>query len=470
MKLKIIIAFSLFLFSQNLFLNTNNIAFSQEIKQTDLDDANKFFDLGVKLQTEEKYSEALIYYFKAIKIKPDYIEVLNNIGQVYMSQRKLDDAIKYFQKTLDLNNNFSIGYYNTACAFSLKKDKNSSLKYLGIAIKLDKTLIDNAKSDKDLDFIKNQNLYKIIIGEMIPENDIIVKKENNIIEKVDILPMEEVKADIDKIIPKLNVIDRDSIAIIIGNKDYQNKDIPSVEYAIRDAQLMKEYLKNIFGYKEENIIYLQNADQTTFNTWFGNDSNPNGKLSSYIKPNKSKVFIYYSGHGAPDTKTGNGYFVPVNADPSVIELSGYSLKTFYNNLNTLNVLGITVVIDACFSGNSDKGMLIKNASPVFIKTTLNTEISDKISVFSSSSGEQISSWYPEKKHSLFTYYFLKALMLKGKVDEDGDQADLNNDNKISYEELFQYVNTKVSYFSKRMFQRVQTPQLINNKKEDFVKW
>jgi len=270
-------------------------------------------------------------------------------------------------------------------------------------------------------------------------------------------------------IPKTNTVDRDSIAIIIGNKDYINKDIPPVDFAINDAQIMKEYVKNVLGFKDENIAFLPNADQTAFNTWFGTDSSPYGKLSGWIKPGgKSKVFIYYSGHGAPDLKSKTGYFVPVNAEPSVIDLSGYSLKTFYSNLGKLNTAGITVVIDACFSGSSSGGMLIKNASPVFIKTT--TEIPDKITVFSSSAGDQISSWYPPKKHSLFTYYFLKGIMLKGKADEDGDSADSNGDGKLNYDELFSYINNKVGYMAKRMFNREQNPELINSDKGVFIKY
>ena len=30
----------------------------------------------------------------------------------------------------------------------------------------------------------------------------------------------------------------------------------------------------------------------------------------------SSVFVYYSGHGAPNTKTGDAYLVPYDGDPS----------------------------------------------------------------------------------------------------------------------------------------------------------
>jgi hypothetical protein len=44
-------------------------------------------------------------------------------------------------------------------------------------------------------------------------------------------------------------------------------------------------------------------------------------------------------------------------------------------------------------------------------------------VFTSAKGNQISSWYPDKNHSLFTYFFLKTLktsIVEGKKLTTGD--------------------------------------------------
>ena len=48
---------------------------------------------------------------------------------------------------------------------------------------------------------------------------------------------------------------------------------------------------------------------------FGIKDNHKGILYDYIKPNKSEVFIYYSGHGAPDINSNRAYFVPKNGNP-----------------------------------------------------------------------------------------------------------------------------------------------------------
>ena len=55
-----------------------------------------------------------------------------------------------------------------------------------------------------------------------------------------------------------------------------------------------------------------------------------------------------------------------------------------------------MVIDACFSGSSNEGMLIKNISPVMIEIEKEHAVADHIVEFTSSSGDEVSSWFPEK--------------------------------------------------------------------------
>lgn len=91
------------------------------------------------------------------------------------------------------------------------------------------------------------------------------------------------------------------------------------------------------GYPEENIVTLTN-DQATlgdfvkyFEKWLPNNVEKNGT-----------VFIYYSGHGAPNSKTGDAYLVPYDGDPSFIDQTGYPLKRMYDALGKLPVKQIIV--------------------------------------------------------------------------------------------------------------------------------
>ncbi len=220
-----------------------------------------------------------------------------------------------------------------------------------------------------------------------------------------------------------------AVAVVIGNKEYENT--KKVSYATNDAAEVKNYLIKALGYSESNIIYLENAKKSNFDILFGTNDNPEGKLFNSIKQGESDVFIYYSGHGAPGLKDNKGYIVPVDCDPNYLEQTGYSLDLFYKNLAKLNAKSVTVVTDACFSGAE----LFKNISPITITVSNPIVLMPNCVVLSSSTGSQVSSWFNEKNHGLFTYFFLRAFQEKEKVDAD-------KNNTITFKELASYIADK----------------------------
>ena len=273
-------------------------------------------------------------------------------------------------------------------------------------------------------------------------------------------------ADIDIDIPVTGIENPDAIAVVIGNMDYEDKDIPAVEYAINDAESVKKYLINVLGYQEGNIIYLPNATKARFEATFGTKENyRDSRLYNYLKEGKSDIFIYYSGHGAPDLKTKDGYFVPVDADPQTISLTGYSLQQLYDNIAKIarerKSPDTFIVIDACFSGASEAGLLVKNASPITISVENPLLTMENTVVLTSSSGAEISSWYPEKNHSMFTYFFLKALR-EGAEKPDGE---------VTAEDIFSSLSDSANglpYYARRLHNRIQTPQLTGDKDRVFI--
>ncbi len=152
-----------------------------------------------------------------------------------------------------------------------------------------------------------------------------------------------VKSDVDEL-PVMQVkSNKNAYAIVIGVEKYRQK-LPKADFAVRDAEIVAEYLEKVFGYPQENIVTLLN------------DRALKSDLEKYIGrwlPNNvekdSSVFIYYSGHGAPNPKTGDAFLVPYDGDPSFIEETGYPLKRLYAKLDMLQVKEIIVVLDSCFS-------------------------------------------------------------------------------------------------------------------------
>jgi uncharacterized caspase-like protein len=263
-------------------------------------------------------------------------------------------------------------------------------------------------------------------------------------------------SDVDKNLPISKTQNPDAVAVVIGNQHYLKT--KPVEYAINDATSIKNYLVQVLGFREGNILFFKDATLDDFYTVFGREKQK-GMLSDQIKPNVSDVFVYYSGHGAPDLGEGSeskGYIVPVGCNPNYVAQGGYSLETFYSNLERLPAKSLTVVLDACFSGED----LIQKASPMVIRTKY-PEVK-KAMVLASSKESQVSNWYVAQEHGLFTYFFLKAIQKK-------ELSDKNKDSKLTLEEIHQYISDLaegVPYQSRKMYgsSREQNPMLIGGDK------
>ena len=116
--------------------------------------------------------------------------------------------------------------------------------------------------------------------------------------------------------------------------------------------------------REGNVIYLKDATGTQLMSVFGTEKDHKGKLFNWTKRNVSKVYIYYAGHGAPAGDQGTTYLVPSDADSETVQLTGYPLKQLYANLGKVPAKSITVILEACFSGQSQAGYLSKKISGI----------------------------------------------------------------------------------------------------------
>ncbi|MDW7693096.1 caspase family protein [Flammeovirgaceae bacterium SG7u.111] len=267
--------------------------------------------------------------------------------------------------------------------------------------------------------------------------------------------------DIDENIPETDVKREDALAVVLGVEYYQHNDIPNVQYAVNDALAIKKYLIKTMGFKEEQIIFKANPTMTDMNYLFGGESSPEGKLYNTVNPQKTDVFVYFSGHGIPNTEDGKAFFALSDANPYYVKSTCYPLELFYRNLSQVPCNNLTIVLDACFSGGSHSGLIIPKASPVFIMNEARLRAAENVQIMTSSSGTQISSWYPEKNHSMFTYFFLKGIM---------SDANSNDDDLLTFGELAGYVNEQVTRMARKEYGRIQQPSIDGEMEKVFVRY
>jgi hypothetical protein len=224
--------------------------------------------------------------------------------------------------------------------------------------------------------------------------------------------------------------------LVIGIEDYSH--LPRVDFARKDALVVKEYFVRVLGVPEQNIITLIDSDATK--------ARIAGYIKKFIPANVSRettLYVYFAGHGAPNMETGEPYLVPYDGDTLFIEETGYSLKAFYQQINALEVNQAYVFLDSCFSGVASRAaeMLTKGARPALLKVQNIGLATQELIALAAANGEQISNPYPEQEHGLFTYYLLKAL--------SGD-ADSNEDRFVTIKEIYNYVSKHVTRVARRM--------------------
>ena len=211
------------------------------------------------------------------------------------------------------------------------------------------------------------------------------------------------------------------VAMIVGNKEYRNPDVPPVDYAHRDAEAFKRYVVEVLGFDPANVFELRDADRGAMFKAFGRRGGTMSDLWAGLArlPEGGDVVVYYSGHGVPGREGGKGYLLPVNVPPRAAREDGYPLDLLLEKLGALDkARSVQVFLDACFSGGSHAGFLVQGASPVMMSAAMPTGAAGKVTMLTAAEGGQLASWDEEAGHGLFTHHLLDALY--GKGDRDGD--------------------------------------------------
>ncbi|MCS7152744.1 MAG: caspase family protein [Bacteroidia bacterium] len=200
-------------------------------------------------------------------------------------------------------------------------------------------------------------------------------------------------------------------AFIIGNEDYQSYQptftpAMNVPYAIRDAYAFRVYAEQILGVPALNIVFLQNATSAQIQRELE-------KLFLLIAATRGKaeIFFYYAGHGVPHPQTQESYILPVDVSPNAPEKGGIRLTDLVQQLGSSGAEKVWIILDACFSGGArEESPLAARGIRLRPKPVV---LTGPVVLISATSAEEEALPYHQARHGLFTYFFLKALKLKG---------------------------------------------------------
>lgn len=265
--------------------------------------AYEYVNAGNESYHKGQYDQAIDQYTRAI----NYYGLREELGASSYQMR----AHAYENKG---QYNLAINDYTIAINSGWIKDKKTLALLYNVRAIWYKKIGNNELADKDLNNAKTilamnddaQQNKSVIVSATKPE----MPETSS--------PTAVIKSDVDEIPSVGAKPNRNAYAIVIGIEQYRQK-LPKADYAVSDAQLMSEYLSKVMGYPEENIVTITNehATKSDFEKYFEQ------WLVNHVEKD-STVFIYFSGHGAPNPKTGDAYLVPYDGDPSFIAQTGYS--------------------------------------------------------------------------------------------------------------------------------------------------
>jgi|CXWL01.1.fsa_nt_gi hypothetical protein len=243
------------------------------------------------------------------------------------------------------------------------------------------------------------------------------------------------QAPAETLVPSFKSSERpDDLAVIIGIETYSEIQSKAT-YAERDADAFKAHVRAL-GVPERNIVLLKGskAGKASF------EKNIETWLARLAKPT-SRVYFYFSGHGAPDVKTGQAYLVPWDGDPNFLDDTAYPVARLYRKLGALPAKQVLVAMDSCFSGAGGRSVLAPGARPLVAKIDVGAAPA-KLTVLAASASNEISGSLEDKGHGAFTYFLLEGL----------------NAGEKTPKALAAYLTPRVQDEAKRL-NRDQTPQL-----------
>ncbi len=221
---------------------------------------------------------------------------------------------------------------------------------------------------------------------------------------------------------------QDSWAVVIGINDYQKW--PKLQYAVQDANAIRDTLINRFGFAREKVITLSNAEATRNHILAAfHDQLGHGKLKK-----DDRVFIFFAGHGATRQLSSGrnlGYIIPVDSDPAQLSVDAIPMTDLQNIAENLQAKHVFFVMDACYSGLG----LTRGGNAAFLKD--NAKRLGRQMLTAGGADQLVADGGPNG-HSVFTWTLLQAL---------NGKADLNGDGIITATELAAYTAPAVAGMS-----------------------
>jgi len=100
------------------------------------DDAEAYNNLGSTLVLQGRLTEAVEYLSKALRIKPDYAGVHNNLGVALKKQGRLEEAADYFSKAIRIKPDYAEAHNNLGYVLAIQGRRAGAIEHFSEALRI----------------------------------------------------------------------------------------------------------------------------------------------------------------------------------------------------------------------------------------------------------------------------------------------------------------------------------------------
>gem|GEM_PF-335376 len=218
------------------------------------------------------------------------------------------------------------------------------------------------------------------------------------------------------------------VALLIGVSEYE-PGLNPLASAVRDVEAVREVLLHpeMGGFAESDITLLKNPARQTVEMEIE-------KLFSG-RHTDDLLVLYFSGHGIKDDRR-RLYLATRNTSKTpqgeLIRSTAVSANFIHDRMTESRCRRQVVILDSCFSGAFAEGMSAKDDGTIDIQQQLGGE---GRAVLTSSSSTQYSFEQQGEDLSIYTRFLIEGIK--------SGEADLDQDEFISIDELHEYASQKV---------------------------
>jgi hypothetical protein len=200
---------------------------------------------------------------------------------------------------------------------------------------------------------------------------------------------------------KLNKIYDHKVAVVIGINKYTNSEYESLDFAVRDAQSVKEKIIKM-GF--DNVIEIpeDNATRAGILRVLADEL-------PYVLGQNDALFVYFAGHGdTEELKSGEmeGYILPKDANKNNYRGTAISMEKIREVIKRYKAKHILLVFDSCYSGYGAIPRAVANPH-------------DAVQIITAGGKNETAGEDAKIGHGIFTKTFIDAFSNKSLYSGEG---------------------------------------------------